>query len=335
MYNFTAQIMLSMLFFLCSSVCADSPPTITHSIVWNDSGDRDARPKNGHVDGKGVIEIASAFNHARREEEKQLGLSSNALKDLVLPTQLIWDRMSDDAKALYLINDARTARAGVLPNVLGLPLAGIESSFDLMVEEYAILLHDTNAKGHYQPSGNPAVDNPLKRMEQDPYIGLRTGTIKDKNKVQKAQKIACYESLVRYENVAFFSGYSVDEASVAAVPLAIERSIYKWIYNDVKSGWQYRQTLLLQDKASVGKGFNNNNGDARHEGFLGFHLIGSANYQPFQVPDGVKNYGVAVVMSLLDPIASTEKTVTDCDYSVSIRTEDLPVPTKTLILSSK
>lgn len=326
MHHVTAQATLFALFFTCSTVCADSPPTITRSIAWNDTSSRDIKQEDNNHYKKGVEEIASAFNHARREEEKQLGLSANTLKDLVLPSQEVWDDMSDDAKALYLINNARTARAGVLPNVLGLPLAGVESSFDLMVENYAILLHNTNAKGHYQPSGNPAIDNPLKRIEQDPYIGLRSG-------------VACYESLVRYENVAFFSGYSEGEVDASTVPLPIERSIYNWIYNDEKSGWQYRQTVLLQDKASVGKGFTNNNGDAKHEGFLGFHRIGSANYQPFHTPDGVNAYGVAVVMSLLDPIASeaTEKGVSakDCDYSISIRTEDLPAPADPLILSAK
>lgn len=333
MHNFTAHATLSALFFICSGVCADSPPTITRSIVWNDTGSQDIKQEGEHNAKKGVAEIVSAFNHARREEERQLGLSKNTLKDLILPTQSVWDTMSDDAKALYLINNARTARAGVLPNVLGLPLAGVESSFDLMVENYAILLHHTNGKGHYQPSGNPAIDNPLKRIEQDPYIGVRSVTSQEKSKSAKsAKKVMCYEPLVRYENVAFFSGYSKDKADASTVPLAIERSIYNWIYNDAKSGWQYRQTVLLQDKASVGKGFTNNNGDAQHEGFLGFHHIGSANYQPFHTPDGVNSYGVAVVMSLLDPIASTSA---DCDYSVSVRTEDLPVPINTLILSAK
>lgn len=343
MHNFTAQATLSALLFVCSSVCADSPPTITHSIAWNDTGSLDIKQEGESNYQKGVAEITSAFNHARREEEKQLGLSTNALKDLILPTQSVWDTMGDDAKALYLINNARMARAGVLPNVLGLPLAGVESSFDLMVENYAILLHNTNAKGHYQPSGNPAIDNPLKRIEQDPYIGLRSAKSSTESKramkTQQAKKMACYESLVRYENVAFFSGYSTDNADASTVPLPIERSIYNWIYNDAKSGWQYRQTVLLQDKASVGKGFTNNNGDTQHEGFLGFHRIGSANYQPFHAPDGVSAYGVAVVMSLLDPIASTSTdegiSAKECDYSISVRTEDLPVPSDTLILSAK
>jgi len=336
MHNFTVQVTISVIFFICNSVYADSPPTITHRITWNDVGDMDVRQVSSHADEKGVAEVTRAFNNARREEEKQLGLSSNALKDLILPTQSVWDNLSDDAKALYLINDARKARAGILPNVLGLPLAGVESSFDLMVENYAILLHDTNAKGHYQPSGDATLDNPLKRLEQDPYIGLRVGLNNDKKttKQKQQQQISCYELLARYENVAFFSGYDVDKAGFSTVPLPIERSIYNWIYNDVKSGWKYRQTVLLQDKGAEGKGFNNNNGDAQHEGFLGFHRIGSSHYQPFPVPDGMNSYGVAVVMSLLDPIASTKEGGADCDYSVSIRTEDLPVPTKTLILSS-
>jgi len=322
MHNVTAQAALSSLLFICSTVCADSPPTISQRIIWNDNDSLDVVQEVQYSAQKGVAEVTAAFNHARRKEETQLGLPSNVIKNLVLPKQEIWDVMSDDAKALYLINDARTARADMMPNVLGLALAGVESSFDLMVENYAILLHNTNATGHYQPSGNPAIDNPLARIEQDPYVGLRVSAT------------ACYESLARHENVAFFSGYSLEKADVSTVPLPIERSIYNWIYNDAKSGWQYRQTVLLQDNADIGKGFNNNNGDAQHEGFLGFHRISSANYKPFPVSDDVNSYGVAVVMSLLDPISSNGSEATNCEYSISVRTEDLPVPEKTLIISS-
>ncbi len=339
MHNVTAQAALSSLLFICSAVCADSPPSLTQRITWNDNSNLDVVQDIQYSTQKGVAAVTAAFNHARREEETQFGLPTNVIKDLILPKQEVWDAMSDDAKALYLINDARTARADMMPDVLGLALAGVESSFDLMVENYAILLHNTNAKGHYQPSGNPAIDNPLARIKQDPYIGLKirlNSAKKDtkKNTKNGTKKIACYESLARYENVAFFSGYSLGKADASTVPLPIERSIYNWIYNDAKSGWQYRQTVLLQDNASIGKGFSNNNGDAQHEGFLGFHRISSANYTPFHVPEGVNGYGVAVVMSLLDPISSNEKGAENCEYSISVRTEDLPVPEKTLIISS-
>ncbi len=339
MHNVTAQATLSSLLFICSTACADSPPPLAQRITWDDNSNLDVVQDVQYGAKKGVAAVTAAFNHARREEETQLDLPAHAIKDLVLPKQEVWDTMSDDAKALYLINDARTARADMMPNVLGLALAGVESSFDLMVENYAILLHNTNAKGHYQPSGNPAVDNPLARIKQDPYVGLRTYSDFAKKDAKKStkkntKKIACYESLARHENVAFFSGYSLGKADASIVPLPIERSIYNWIYNDEKSGWQYRQTVLLQDNASIGKGFNNNNGDAQHEGFLGFHRISSASYTPFHVPDGVNGYGVAVVMSLFDPISNNEKGAENCEYSISVRTEDLPVPQKTLIISS-
>jgi hypothetical protein len=339
MHNVTAQATLSSLLFICSIVCADSPPSLTQRITWNDNSNLDVVQEVEYSTQKGVVAVTVAFNHARREEETQLGLPANVIKDLILPKQDVWDTMSDDAKALYLINDARTARADMMPNVLGLALAGVESSFDLMVENYAILLHNTNAKGHYQPSGNPAIDNPLARIKQDPYVGLIVNVDSAQKGAKKStrkniKKIACYESLARHENVAFFSGYSLGKADASTVPLPIERSIYNWIYNDAKSGWQYRQTVLLQDNATIGKGFNNNNGDAQHEGFLGFHRISSANYTPFHVPEGVNGYGVAVVMSLLDPISSDEKAAVNCEYSLSVRTEDLPVPKKTLIISS-
>jgi hypothetical protein len=92
-----------------------SPPDLNSDINWN----------AGYSD-EGDIE--QAYNYARRQEEIQLGVATNALGDLSLPGG--WSGMSDNAKALFILNDERSSRAvlygdaGITPN--GITFEGIE-----------------------------------------------------------------------------------------------------------------------------------------------------------------------------------------------------------------
>lgn len=282
---------------------AASPPNITTNIVWGtDAGE------NG-IGFNGTADIMAAFNYARRQEEAQLGLTANTLGNLALPTQSIWDGMTDDAKALFLINAERTGRTGMMPNVIGLPLAGIESHVDTTAQNYAILLHDNDLTGHYQPSGNSSTDNP------DQRISATVGA-------------ACKEFTTRAENLAYFAAYSGTPMGASSIPLPVERAIYNWIYNDASSSWGHREAVLLQDtplsNPTQSWGFKNNNGSAAHEGFLGFYRIGSTDYTPFGTSPLPYSYGVAVVMNIFDPLSDTAATSNGCSYNVTLRTEDLP-----------
>src|ERR671932_163649 len=78
---------------------ADSPPTITANIAWDDNPDE---PKAQETKAS-VDDIERAFNNARRGEEQQRGLSANVLGNLDLPTQAAWDALNDSQKALFLI----------------------------------------------------------------------------------------------------------------------------------------------------------------------------------------------------------------------------------------
>ena len=281
------------------SAFALSPPNITVDIKWN-------------TNFNGVTDIMNAFNAARRAEEQQLGLPANALGNLVLPSQTVWAGMSDDAKALFLINAERTARNDMQPGVLGLPYAGVERHVDEVARDYAQLLHDLSKTGHYQPSNNPDVDNPSKRLDNG--VGA-----------------SCREFLSRSENLAYFSAYSSQPIGASSVPLPLERAIYAWIYDDSTSQWGHREAVLLQDTTLTNNpwGYHNNNGSAAHEGFLGFHLLGSTSYKPFGEPPANMpySYGVAIVMNIYDPLSDAAAVSNACGYDVTVRTEDLPTTT--------
>ncbi len=281
------------------SAFALSPPNITVDIKWN-------------TNFNGVTDIMNAFNAARRAEEQQLGLPANALGNLVLPSQTVWAGMSDDAKALFLINAERTARNNMQPGVLGLPYAGVERHVDEVARDYAQLLHDLSKTGHYQPSNNPDVDNPSKRLDNG--VGA-----------------SCREFLSRSENLAYFSAYSSQPIGASSVPLPLERAIYAWIYDDSTSQWGHREAVLLQDTTLTNNpwGYHNNNGSAAHEGFLGFHVLGSTSYKPFGEPPANMpySYGVAIVMNIYDPLSDAAAVSNACGYDVTVRTEDLPTTT--------
>lgn len=282
-----------------------SPPNITTDISW---GTKAGENGIGYV---GVAHIMAAFNYARRQEEIQLGLTVNALGNLVLPSQSVWDGISDDAKALFLINAERTARAGMMLGVIGLPLAGIESHVDTVAKNYAQLLHDTDVMDHYEPSGDKNIDSPSIRLTSS--LGA-----------------SCKEFLTRSENLANFAAWSSGPVSAASIPLPVERAVYGWLYDDAGSNWGHREAVLLQDSplsapASLTSGFKNNHGASTHEGFLGIHRIGSTDYTPFGLKDGYNAYGVIVVMNIFDPVSDANAAA--CGYNVTLRTEDLPTTT--------
>ena len=271
-----------------------SPPNISANIAW----------KTGFAT---INDIMAAYNNARRLEEIQLGLAMNKLGNLVLPAQTVWNGMSDDAKALFLINAERTARVNMKPGVGGLPLAGIESHVDAVAQAYAQLLHDTDTTGHYQPSGNSTIDSPFKR------IPAKVGS-------------SCMEFMSRAENLAYFSVSSTAPVSASNIPMPLERAIYAWIYDDASSSWGHREAVLLQETPLSNPtqlwGYKNNNGSSAHEGFLGFHVVGSTGYTPFGKPTYPYSYGVAVVMNVFDPVS--DAAAGSCGYNVTLRMENLP-----------
>ena len=340
-----------------STLLADSPPNLKSDINWRDSGgEYDSEKGIYNASFGGVDDIELAYNRARREEEKQLGLAAGSLGNLDLPPQATWDGMSDDAKALYLVNAERTARAGMKPGVIGLPLAGIESHIDAISHAYGDRLHDYDLRGHYH-DGTPSF-----RIERDSVIGSRhTADIVYPNdpsqsdptlEASPSSKVthsdgsthyfgdgygngSCHEFITRSENLAYY-------ASTAPIPMPIERSIYSFIYDDAGSHWGHREAVLLQDnslgnedKTAGYTGYGNNHGSNASEGFMGFYVRSSNAhdnpdnfYEPF---GGGFAYGTVVVMNMIDPVADG---IPGCRYDVTLRTENLPSPKGTVTLKA-
>jgi len=283
-----------------SSAWALSPPNINTDIKWTDTGGvSDYSTNTYNATFNGVIDIAAAYNHARRQEEIQLGIAANQLGNLDLPTQAVWEIMTDDAKALLILNEERQDRAGMQTGVVGLPLAGMESHIDTISKNYGDLLHDTDTTNHYQPSGDSNIDSPFKRIEQDADIGTATG---------------CHEFITRSENLAYFATQGNTN-----IPIPLERAIYGFIYDDAGSAWGHREAALLQDETldqvGSGWGFLNNYGNSNHEGFLGIAVRSSADYKPFS--GFASDYATVVVMNFFDPKN------TSCHYNVTLTTEDI------------
>ncbi|MEM7532855.1 MAG: hypothetical protein AAF639_11810 [Chloroflexota bacterium] len=273
------QLILATLFALLGNwmvvstiAYADSPPNITTDIPWSDTGGaiNFMTGENTGATFGGVEDVVAAFNNARRQEEIQLGLAPNTIGTLDLPSQAVWDTMSDDNKMLMIINEERVDRAGMMPDVIGLPLEGVHPDIDSVAQNYADLLVSMNVFGHTYDGG--------------PY-----------DRVARAFG-ACHETLSAVENIAAF--YTPDGEN----ELYIEQSVYKWIYVDAMANWGHRVSILLQDSdlatGNINMGFKDNVGEMGSEGFMGVGVVHSPNYNGGQ--SGV-TMGTAVVMKVFDP----------------------------------
>lgn len=103
------------------------------------------------TDWSTVVTIENSFNSSRRQEEMQLGLPANSIMNLDLPGQATWNAYSVDQKALYIMNDERTARAGInygTGPVKGLPFNGIEAKIDNVAQNWSQYQIDNNTTGH-------------------------------------------------------------------------------------------------------------------------------------------------------------------------------------------
>ena len=251
-----------LLAFASGAAYADSPPNINTDIPWSDSG----------AGYSTVNDIETAFNYARRQEEIQLGLAANTLGTLSLPSQSAWDAMSDNDKALFLINKERTDRANMQPGVIGLPLTGILPELDDLSQYYADFELANDKTGH-----NADGQSPFDRINRWPVID------------------GCHEFLARAENIAYFW------QSSGTIPMPVERAVYNWIYVDSASSWGHREAVLLQDKTVDGHGspygYDNNAGGAATEGYLGIGVAIGGPHQGW-------NSAAIVVMNIIDPKAS-------------------------------
>lgn len=294
--NFFALLFTSCLTLLLAlPLFAASPPNLTTNIKW----DEEPNTAGNQQTFTDVGDIAAAFNNARRQEESQLGLATGTLGNLTMPSQTTWDSYDDNQKAFYLINDERVARADGWSGVIGLPLEGVETNISGIAQAFAEFLITTNQFGHQPASPNsPAGTTPPDRIDNDPEIGIKGAGPTDD----------CHEFLARSENIAAFwtSGNSI--------PLAVERAVYNWIYDDASSSWGHREAVLLQDTDLTNNnatyGYKNNYGDAGSEGFMGIGRSGAVGYDPF---NGGYHYGEVVILNIFDPSPNA-----GCNYTIPL-----------------
>ena len=230
-----------------------SPPNPTTDILW------DAGP----TEPGSVESVEAAFTQARRQEEIQRNVATNALGKLELPVQADWDAMAPANKALMIANAERAARHGVLypqhGTVLGLPFEAVESHLNALAQDYA----DYMVTHNYWDHGVPA------NISAPPFAGLDSYSRISEHPVIGGD---CYQFLPTAENLYVTAS---SEASAPTPKTLIESAIYGWLYADQGSAWGHRMAMLLQDHILGGdSGFNNDHGSAASEGFMGIGFAG-------------------------------------------------------------
>ncbi len=320
MKRFGLPGMVVGLFMLCwlspggdgiAFAASDSPPDLVDAIFW----DEDPATPGLQQSFLGVESVEKAFNNGRRIEEVQLGLTPGVLGMLALPAQEVWDRMTDDAKALYIINAERQARGLATLGISGLPMTGIESHIDQNAAWYGDYLYDNNLTEFTDPDYLGA-NSPFSRIDKNPDLG------------ESATYGACHEYLHYAENIAYFAEISAN--GPPPLPLPLERAIYNWIYTprylQGSTSWDQRRAVLVQsrtlDMPAYEYGYKNNHGESGSEGYLGIYVrIGTRYNAGDPLQNGLYYTGGVVVMDIFDPIGDLAERQTGdrpCHYNPGV-----------------
>jgi hypothetical protein len=206
-------------------------------------------------------QIAKAINFGRRHEEVQFELSPGILGNFVLPAD--YATKSEYAKALFLINSERIARANIpYPNGMstGFPFQGIDANLNGLALTHANYLATHNTFDH------------LGNGEEDSFARLNS------------RFGSTIEFLSRSENLYASCG--------GADTHIVEQAIYSWLYQDSGANWGHRSALLLQGfdpdvPSELQNGFKNNFGANTSEGFFGMGILKNINTTSYTVICGV------------------------------------------------
>lgn len=221
-----------------------------------------------------TLDIESTFNNARRQEEIQLGLPTNSIRNLNLPSDPDWNAMTDEAKMLFLLNDERIARANIdygSGPVKGLPFAGVAQGVDKVSNDYAQTLFNAGAFTHTYNGTSPS------------------------SRLAAEYTSTCKEFTSRSENL-----YLSVSSSNTGFPRAVEKAVYGFNYDDAGSNWGHREMNLLQDLDLNGRpwGFTDNEGSIGSEGYIGVGVYRSTSYNR---SGRIWPYGVVLVLNYIDP----------------------------------
>lgn len=181
-----------------SEISTCSTEIITDDTSFNDNPAEDI-PYSG---GSTVEEIQTAFNTARASDP-------TITKMLLMPSQSVWDSMSDQEKGLFLLNAERYDR-GIKP------FEGIDPNVVTIAQNYAQTIYESNDFDH--------------DLDGSPFDRLNSVTLIANN----------HDFFAYGENLAAFGqlpGFTTE-------PVA--KSIYNWIYDDFRDGneWGHRNFCL-------------------------------------------------------------------------------------------
>ncbi|MCB0552147.1 MAG: hypothetical protein KDD02_01245 [Phaeodactylibacter sp.] len=242
-----------------------------------------------------LSDVENNFNNGRRGEEAQFGLPANSLGNLSLPAG--FDTYSGAEKALYILNEERTARAGSsypgVGTVLGLPFGAAETNLSNLAQSHANWLVGNNQWSHTGANGWSTAQ----RIDNDPVLGT-------------APNPDCHESTLN--NALTENLYYIPNFFPTPNQRVVERALYDWIYADAftSPAWGHRRACLMQDYNQQGtQGYTNNYGLAGTEGFIGLGANGGVGYNPSGLPT-FGGHNDVVVLNFIDPIASPNS----CNY---------------------
>jgi len=196
----------AIIMYLLSSDEAEvicSKPPITNDSTFSDSYPASDTPWPNNQYSPTVTEIAAIFNTAR-------AVDTTISVSLDMPNQSTWDSMSDNEKALYLLNRERYDR--------GLkPFEGFHSDVVGVAQQYAQTLYDNDYFGHDYGGTTP-------------WTRLDTVTAIRDNRdfFQYGENLHANASSYMYHSE----------------PVAM--AIYQWIYADAGSSWGHRNFCLAK-----------------------------------------------------------------------------------------
>jgi len=286
------KLLILPLLFCTFYSFSQSPPELLTPI------DYDSNPTvmGNQFDRLSVAGIAAGYDNGRRNEEMQFSIPTNALGNLIMPSQAVWDSMSTDEKVLYLVNAERTARHGVNYNdgqgpVKGYPITGIESNVDNLAQAFA---------------SNFTIANISDSLDMNPLIG-GIGCMNNDSPVMDC----CHELLSPSQPstpnnnlVSPAKGYIIP-STAGTVSTGIEvRVVYEFIYLFSNRLFILQQDEDLNPMTSSDYGFNDNYGEYGDEGFMGVGLaIGT--------PPGGTTHITYLAIVLFDPLPAS----VGCNYN--------------------
>ena len=155
--------------------------------------------------GTATVEtVETGYNYGRQQENYLLG---TAIPNIDFPSETVWNTMTVNQKALWIVNEERTAR-GLMP------FEDTAQQLITIAQDYTQFLVDNDTTGHRADDKSPEI-----RLRENPDIDV------------------CMQRFA--ENIGYvFSGYSVPPSC------ALERMIYWLIYEDSIAGWGHRKAFF-------------------------------------------------------------------------------------------